>query len=277
MTTLGGNIRTIALEGKFDDCQALVKRAFADADLAAISLSSANSINIGRLLPQSVYYFHAAARIAEPGQPVVVSVPSGNFGNMMGCMIAKRMGLALERLVVPVNENDEFPVFLETGDYHKIEPSRSCLSNAMNVGHPSNLARLVALYDGHMDETGTIRKAPDIEAMRRDLFSVSVTDQTTIETIAAAWREEKLLLEPHGAVGWQGYLQYLAATSSTAPAVIVETAHPAKFPEQIEATLGFTPEVPPSLAALDDLEEHYDSLGGDYAGFKAFLKENYTR
>ena len=158
MTTLRGNIRTIAVDGKFDDCQAMVKRAFADPALRALALSSANSINIGRLLPQSVYYFYAASRLARPGEPVVFVVPSGNFGDMMGAVIAGQMGLPIRRLVVPVNGNDEFPRFLATGRYEKIEPSHNCLSNAMNVGHPSNLARLVAVYGGEMDETG--RPAP---------------------------------------------------------------------------------------------------------------------
>ena len=167
MTTLRGNIRSIALDGKFDDCQALVKRAFADPDLADLSLSSANSINIGRLLPQSVYYFYAASRLAAPGEGIVIAVPSGNFGDMMGAVIAGRMGLPIRKLVVPVNANDEFPTYLQTCLYEKIEPSRNCLSNAMNVGHPSNLARLVALYGGWMDETGTVHRAPDYEAMRR--------------------------------------------------------------------------------------------------------------
>src|SRR5262245_9999768 len=141
MTTLKDNIRTVAIDGKFDDCQAMVKRAFADADLKHIPLSSANSINIGRLLPQSVYYFYAASRLARPGEPIVFSVPSGNFGDMMGAVVAKQMGLSIRKLVVPVNENDAFPCFLGTGAYQKIEPSRNSLSNAMNVGHPSNLAR----------------------------------------------------------------------------------------------------------------------------------------
>jgi threonine synthase len=272
MTTLRGNIRTIALDGKFDDCQALVKRAFADPALRHLPLSSANSINIGRLLPQSVYYFYAASRVARAGEPVVFAVPSGNFGDMMGAVFAGQMGLPIRKLVVPVNGNDEFPRFLASGRYAKIEPSRACLSNAMNVGHPSNLARLVALYGGRMDEAGVLHRAPDLAALRRDLFSSSVSDAQTRETIRQAWTEHRLLLEPHGAVGWRGFLDYVAVEPlNGAPAVVLETAHPAKFPEEIETALGFTPAVPPALAALDHLPEDYDRLPADYDRFRDYL------
>jgi threonine synthase len=276
MTTLGGNIRSIAVDGKFDDCQALVKEAFADSELEDLPLSSANSINIGRLLPQSVYYFYAASRIADLDEPVVIAVPSGNFGNMMGAVIASKMGLPVKRLVVPVNENDEFPVFLETGDYRKIEPSRACISNAMNVGHPSNLARLVAVYGGWLDETGRVRKAPDIESMRRDLFSTTISDATTRTTIDEAWKAHKLLLEPHGAVGWRGFLDYAEKHPlDGTPAVVVETAHPAKFPGEIEKAIGQTPEAPESLARLDVLTEDFDRLDVDYDAFKNYLRARY--
>ncbi|MCF7669021.1 MAG: threonine synthase [Verrucomicrobia bacterium] len=276
MTTLKGNISAMEVDGKFDDCQALVKRAFSDPALRRLNLSSANSINIGRLLPQCVYYFYAASRIAEAAEPVVITVPSGNFGNMMGAMIASRMGLAIKRLVVPVNENDAFPGFLHNGEYHKVEPSRNCLSNAMNVGHPSNLARLIDLYGGWIDETGHVHKAPDLVRMRRELFSVSVSDERTRETIYEAWNNNRLLLEPHGAVGWRGFLDYRRAESDDdAPAVVLETAHPAKFPEEIERILGISPEVPASLAALDGLEEDFGTLAVDYGGFREYLLRRY--
>ncbi len=272
MTVLGGNVRCVALTGKFDDCQALVKRAFADPALKHLPLSSANSINIGRLLPQSVYYFHAAARVATPGEPVVFSVPSGNFGDMMGGVLAGRMGLPLRRLVVPVNENDAFPRFLATGRYEKIEPSRNCLSNAMNVGQPSNLARLIALYGGHLDETGRLHREPDLAALRRDLFSSSVSDAQTLATMREAWAQHRLLLEPHGAVGWRGLLDYEAAAPlNGAPAVVLETAHPAKFPEAIERVLGFSPEVPPAIARAEQAPEDYATLSPDYAAFREYL------
>jgi threonine synthase len=277
MTTLRGNIRAVAVEGKFDDCQAMVKRAFSDPSLRFIPLSSANSINIGRLLPQTVYYFYAASRLAKPGEPIAFCVPSGNFGNMMGAVIAGQMGLAVQRLVVPVNGNDEFPRFLATGDYRKIVPSRNCLSNAMNVGHPSNLARLFNVYGGQMDELGVVHRLPDLAAMRQALFSSSVSDAQTRETIEDAWARHHLLLEPHGAVGWRGFLDY-AATESVdgTPVVVLETAHPAKFPEEIERVLRFKPEVPPSLAALDQLAEDYDSMPADYETFRTYLVQRHS-
>ena len=139
------------MDGKFNNCQALVKQAFADPDLRNLSLCSANSINIGRLLPQAVYYFYAFSR-ASSGDEAVISVPSGNFGDLMGGLIAMRMGLPVRKFIAATNENDEFPRFMETGEYSPIRPSKNCISNAMNVGHPSNLARVFALYGGEMDE-----------------------------------------------------------------------------------------------------------------------------
>jgi threonine synthase len=272
MTTLTGNVRTVAIDGKFDDCQAMVKRAFSDATLKHIPLSSANSINIGRLLPQSVYYFYAASRLAKSGEPIVFSVPSGNFGDMMGAVVARQMGLPIRKLIVPVNDNDAFPKFLATGVYEKIVPSRNSVSNAMNVGHPSNLARLVAVYGGQMDETGKINRMPNLAAMRRDLFSSSISDQRTRETIREVWNKYKLLLEAHGAVAWAGFEDWMKIESLiNLPAVILETANPAKFPEEIEQTIGFAPDVPPAMTAAIQLPEDFDRMGADYAKFKDYL------
>jgi threonine synthase len=272
MTTLTGNIRTVAIDGKFDDCQAMVKRAFSDATLKHIPLSSANSINIGRLLPQSVYYFYAASRLAQPGEPMVFSVPSGNFGDMMGAVVARQMGLPVKTLIVPVNDNDAFPKFLATGVYEKIVPSRNSVSNAMNVGHPSNLARLVAVYGGRMDETGKIHRQPDLAAMRKDLFSSSISDQRTRETIREVWHKYELLLEAHGAVAWAGFEDWMKTESlNNLPAVVLETANPAKFPEEIEQTIGFAPDVPPAMTAAIQLPEDFDRMGADYAKFKDYL------
>ncbi len=188
MTTLGGNVNIIAIDGKFDHCQALVKEAFTDPRLGHLPLSSANSINIGRLIPQIVYYFYAYSRLHKQGdEPAVFSVPSGNFGDMMGSMLAMRMGLPCKRLVIATNENDEFPKFMADGVYQPIEPSRNCISSAMNVGHPSNLARLIALYGGRMDEKGNISEAADLESMRRDIFAVSISEAETRETIRCAY------------------------------------------------------------------------------------------
>lgn len=275
MTTLGKNVKVIAIDGKFDDCQSMVKHAFADPDLTALNLSSANSINIGRLLPQSVYYFYAWAKLrrSSDDKPIFV-IPSGNFGDMMGGMIARSMGLPVKQMVIAVNENDEFPIFLGTGNYIKLEPSRNCLSSAMNVGHPSNLSRLVALYGGIMDEKGAIHKAPDMALMRRDIAAVSISDYETQKTICDAWSKYRLLLEPHGAVGWaalQHFMQNELNAGIDQLFVTLETAHPAKFPEQIQNILGFDPELPPALLGLEDKEEHYEFLKNDYKSFREYL------
>ncbi len=280
MTTLGGNVTTYGVDGKFDDCQAMVKQAFSDPALGALQLSSANSINIGRLLPQSVYYLYAYAKLADAraGQPILFSVPSGNFGDMMGAVIAKRMGLPLERLIIATNANDEVPRFLETGTYAKIAPSRTCISNAMNVGHPSNLARLVDAYGGWMDETGKIREAPDMTRLRQDLYSVSIPDEETRATIQAAYKTHGVLLEPHGAVGWAGLERYLKdhPAADQTLAVSVETAHPAKFPEEIQALLSVDPEVPPSLQGLEERPESYGSMDAAYEPFRDQLLKQFT-
>ena len=272
MTTLSDNVRTVAIDGKFDDCQAMVKQAFADPALRHIPLSSANSINIGRLLPQSVYYFYAASRLAKSGEPIVFSIPSGNFGDMMGAVVARQMGLPVRKIVTPVNDNDAFPRFLVSGVYQKVVPSRNSVSNAMNVGHPSNLARLVAVYGGRMDETGLIHQMPDLAAMRHDLFSSSISDTRTRETIREVWNRYQLLLEAHGAVAWAGFQDWMKIEPLNGlPVAVLETANPAKFPEEIEQTIGFAPDVPPAMTATNLLPEDFDHMGADYEAFKAYL------
>ncbi len=276
MTTLRDNVRTVAIDGKFDDCQAMVKRAFADPELKHIALSSANSINIGRLLPQSVYYFYAASRLAPTGEPIVFSVPSGNFGNMMGAVVAREMGLPVRKIIASVNDNDSFPRFLASGVYQKISPSRNSVSNAMNVGHPSNLARLVAVYGGRMDETGGIHQMPDLAAMRRDVFSTSISDDRTRASLREFWDKYQILLEPHGVVAWQGFLDWLATEPlGDSPAVIVETANPAKFPEEVEKVVGWPPDVPTAMEAAIKLPEDFDRMGADYEKFRAYLQAHH--
>ena len=275
MTTLGENIQAVGVNGKFDDCQALVKQAFADETLRHIQLTSANSINIGRLLPQIVYYVYAFVRSTRAGEPVIFSVPSGNFGDMMGALLALRMGVPVEKIVVAANANDEVPRFFETERYQKIVPSIFCISNAMNVGHPSNFARVVTLFGGWMDETGNIREMPDMARLKKELWATSVDDDSTRRTIQTAWQRHRLLLEPHGAVGWLGLERYLAENPSSASAVSVETAHPAKFPEQIEQLLGFSPEVPPSLAEVEKKKEQYLTMQADYAAFHKLIFDTY--
>ena len=272
MTTLGKNVFPLSVEGKFDDCQALVKQAFVDSDLSALNLSSANSINIGRLLPQAVYYFFAQSRASAHGEDVVFSVPSGNFGDLMGGLLALKMGLPVQRFVVATNDNDEFPRFMQTGVYEPIRPSKNCISNAMNVGHPSNLARLFCLYGGQMDETGYVSKAPDLNSMRKDLYAVSVTDEETQRTIKEAYSQHKVLLEPHGAVAWAGLLRYLKECGDYSPCISLETADPAKFPEEIVRATGITPPLPLAMARLDELAELYDRIDGQYASLKDYLK-----
>jgi threonine synthase len=278
MTTLGLNIQIIGMDGKFDDCQALVKQAFSDSELESFNLSSANSINIGRLIPQTVYYFWAWAQLAKNDEKITFSVPSGNFGDMMGGVLAMKMGLPVERFIIAVNENDEFPRYLETGVYEKLEPSRNCISSAMNVGHPSNLARLVDLYGGIMDEKGMIHQQADMELMRQELWTAAISDSQTRQTIRMAWEKHRLLLEPHGAVGWTGLQAYLSAEAKNAKeklCVSLETAHPAKFPEEINSLLGFDPELPPSLQGIEEKPEQYDSIPTDYKAFKEYLLERY--
>jgi threonine synthase len=273
MTTLGGNVSVIGVDGKFDDCQALVKRAFTDPDLKSIRFSSANSINIGRLLPQSVYYFYAYAKLQRRGERVVFSIPSGNFGDMCGGFLAWRMGLPAERYVIATNENDEFPRFVADKVYRKIEPSRVCISNAMNVGHPSNLPRLVSLYRGVMDEAGNVSKPPDFLSMRRDMYPISINDGETRQAIKDAWHKYKVMLEPHGAVGWAALQRYLADGNRPQLAVSIETAHPAKFPEEIKRLLGVDPELPPALAGLDTKPEQYEQGPNDYEWFRGYLRK----
>ena len=272
MTTLGENIYPLAVTGKFDDCQALVKQAFVDPELKGLELSSANSINVGRLLPQAVYYFYAHSRVAPGGEEVVFSVPSGNFGDLMGGLIALKMGLPVKKFVAATNENDEFPCFMQTGVYEPIRPSKNCISNAMNVGHPSNLARLFSLYGGQMDETGQVARQPDLSAMREEIYAVSISDEETRQTIREAYSQYKVLLEPHGAVGWAGLVRYLDEFGDWSPAVSLETADPAKFPDEIVRLTGVNPSLPPAMASLDEKEEHYLEMDGSYASLKNYLK-----
>ena len=280
MTTLGKNVQILALDAKFDDCQALVKKAFADPQLDNLSLSSANSINIGRLVPQTVYYFYAYSRLQnDPDGKIVFSVPSGNFGDMMGGVLAMKMGLPVKKFVIATNENDEFPKYLQTGNYSKVEPSRNCISSAMNVGHPSNLARLVALYGGIMDEKGNILQSANMKSMQNDLFSVSISDEQTRKTIREAWDLYGVMLEPHGAVGWAGLQEYLHANEGKDPGneicVSLETAHPAKFPEEIMKILSIAPELPDSLKGIEDKPELFGEMSNDYQEFKEYLLENF--
>ncbi len=281
MTTLHKNVQIIALNGKFDDCQHLVKQAFNDSELEYLNLSSANSINIGRLLPQAVYYIYAYVRLCDikKGDEIIFSVPSGNFGDLMGGLLALKMGLPVKKFVVSTNKNDEVPVYFASGNYKTIVPSRNCISSAMNVGHPSNMARIVSLYGGVMNEKGEIINKPDLERMKENMFAISIEDNTTRETIQKVYNRHRIILEPHGAVGWEGLCQYLAiekeANKPAQVCVSLETAHPAKFPEEINNLLNIDPELPKSLSGLEDKEEKFDKLINNYGDFKKYLIQKY--
>ncbi|MCG8699116.1 MAG: threonine synthase, partial [Bacteroidales bacterium] len=281
MTTLQKNVRTVSLRGKFDDCQAMVKKAFADPGLDVLGLSSANSINIGRLLPQSLYYIYAYSRLCdiEKGDKITFSVPSGNFGNLMGGLLAMKMGLPVEKFVVSTNENDEVPVYFKTGKYEPIAPSLACISSAMNVGHPSNLSRIVTLYGGKMDEKGNISQEPDTKAMHSDMFTYSVSDEITKQTIGEVYKKYNVLIEPHGAVSWKGLETYLKeehnGDDKAKICVSLETAHPAKFPKEVNEILGVDPELPASLKGLEGKNEQFDTMDNDYETFKKYLIEKY--
>jgi len=270
MTTLGDNIYAFEVNGDFDVCQALAKnllgdRAFAEEVFGdADRFTSANSISLGRLLPQAVYPFFAYSRVAKPGEQMIASVPSGNFGDMMGTVIARQMGLPISRIICGVNENTEFPEFLETGVY-RVRPSVKSPSSAMIVSHPSNLARLIDFYGGHMydgidpatgkvSKPGIMDKMPDMEAMRRDLVSMGVTNPQHYETMKEVYDKYGIILDPHGAVGWRTLDLYLGGRHEP-PAVMYETADPGKFPEDVRTALGIDPEPPPGMKAQALLKE----------------------
>lgn len=274
LDTIGGNVRAVSVDGKFDDCQDLVKQAFSDPAFEDFNLTSANSINFGRILPQIIYYVWAWAQLSRDGEPAVFSVPSGNFGDALGCEYARRMGLPVLKLVMPTNENDEFPRFLETGVYRKVSPSRACLSNAMNVGHPSNLARFFDLYGGTVDRNGVVHRVPNLEEMRKWIHSVSISDRETKKTIKRIYEQYRVLLEPHGAVGWRGLEVYLELFGDVPLCVSLETAHSAKFPDEIRELLGINPDLPQSMKDIDERSGEPVHLSNDYGEFQQYLRQN---
>ena len=279
MTTLGENITAIGIKGKFDDCQKLVKTAFADNELNHINLSSANSINFGRLIPQTLYYFWSYSRIVDKkNEKVIFSVPSGNFGNLTGGLIAKKMGLPIKRFISAVNENNEFPTFLRTGVYTKVDPSINCISNAMNVGHPSNLARIFDLYGGQIDEKGLIHKVPNMGELRNDIISYSISDKATRDAIVSFYKKHKKIIEPHGAVGWVALQTYRNGypKNNDIKSITFETADPSKFPEEIIKLIDVVPEMPHSLKIIQSKSEFPNSKEiEEYTDFKEFLLEEF--
>ncbi len=275
MTTLGKNIHAFEVNGDFDVCQALAKNILGDKQFAislfddAERFTSANSISVGRLLPQAVYPFYAYSQIETEGKPFIASIPSGNFGNMMGTVMARQMGLPVEKIICGVNENREFPEFLSCGSY-AVRPSIKSPSSAMIVSHPSNLARLIDFYGGHMfDERddvtdnvvkpGVIDRMPDLEAMRRDICSFGISNAAHFETMKSVYERYGIILDPHGAVGWATLEQYLEGRH-TRPAVVYETADPGKFPDDVRTAIDITPELPPGMKRQAGLPERIYSI-----------------
>jgi threonine synthase len=277
MTTLGGNISAVGLEGKFDECQAMIKRALNDPYLENIPLSSANSINIGRLIAQITYYFWSYTRVGNgKNDKIIYSVPSGNFGNLLGGLLAKKMGLPIKKLIAAVNENDEFSEYLRTGIYKKIEPSINCISSAMNVGHPSNLARIIDLYGGFMDEKGIIQEKPDFKAIKKDIISYSIKDKETERTIKEFYSDNGLILDPHGAVAMAAENRYRDQfiKDINYKSVIFETANPAKFPLTIENLLEIKPKRPKVIERLNNKQEVKIPIEiKSYYDFRNYLKQ----
>jgi threonine synthase len=233
------------------------------------------------LIPQSIYYIYAYSRLCDilKGEDIIFSVPSGNFGNLMGGLIAREMGLPVSQFIISTNENDEVPSFLKNGTYKPISPSKNCISSAMNVGHPSNLARIVALYGGRMSETGEISISPDLQKMRKDLFAVSVTDEVTKTTIADVHKKYNIILEPHGAVAWKGINEYLLnnknINSGKQLFVSLETAHPAKFSHELRKIINIDPPLPSSLADLEEKDEKVFSSDNNYQLLREFILKYY--
>jgi len=238
LTTLGQNITALEVAGSFDDCQRLAKQALVDGALAEkLSVTSANSINIARLIPQSFYYFAAVAQLKESDVHPVFSVPSGNFGNLTGGLLAKRMGLGVAQFVAATNANDVVPEFLRSG---KLIPraSRRTLSNAMDVGNPSNFARIVDLYEN------------DLKAIRRDIWGCSFSDEETLRVMHDVEQHYGYVLDPHTAVGMLGWLSYAKQMNAATQGIVLATAHPAKFAETVARAIGVRPEMPERLAAF---------------------------
>lgn len=238
LTTLGQNITALEVSGSFDDCQRLAKQALVDPALTEkLIITSANSINIGRLIPQSFYYFSAVGQLNSPGIPPVFSVPSGNFGNLTGGLLAKRLGLGVAQFIAATNANDVVPEFLRSG---KLIPraSRRTISNAMDVGNPSNFARIVDLYDN------------DLQSIRRDIRGCSFSDEETLRAMHDVEQRCGYLLDPHTAVGWLGWESFEKQNHQAAHGIVLATAHPSKFAETVARATGVRPEMPERLVAF---------------------------
>ena len=257
-TTLGKNVTALEIDGTFDDCQALVKAAFIDEELnEKLYLTSANSINIARFLPQAFYYFYAYAQLQKTGKAdkVVIAVPSGNFGNLTAGLFGKRMGLPVDRFIAANNSNDIFFRYLQTGQYAP-RPSVETLANAMDVGDPSNFVRILDLY-------GYSHKA-----IAADISGATYNDETIAKIIVNVYAKEGYLLEPHGACGYQSLEEGLKPGET---GIFLETAHPAKFKENVDRIIGEEIDVPAKLQAFMCGTKQSVPLSKEFAGFKSYL------
>ncbi|MEK6450984.1 MULTISPECIES: threonine synthase [unclassified Myroides] len=258
LTTLGGNIRAVEVNGSFDDCQEMVKTAFLDQELKDCNLTSANSINVARWLPQMFYYFFAYKALKGKGKPIVVTVPSGNFGNICAGMLAQRMGLPIAHFVAATNINDTVPRFMKTQDY-KPNKTQETISNAMDVSNPSNFIRIFELFERQYGSLSNV------------FSSYSFDDMQTKATLKKVYEERGYLLDPHGAVGYLGLTQFMAQHKGYT-GVFLETAHPVKFPESIEQTLGIEIPVPEALKPLMTKEKQSVVIN-TYNELKQYLLE----
>lgn len=270
LTTLGGNITALEVEGTFDDCQALVKKAFLDPELnQKLRLSSANSINIARLIPQSFYYFEAYKQLQRNHKEVVFCVPSGNFGNLTAGLMAQKMGLPIDHFIAATNVNDVVPAYLHSGKYQP-KPSIRTISNAMDVGNPSNFARMVDLYG----DENTI-KGSTWNNMRSAISGFEFTDAETKEAIQQVYRQHQYILDPHGAVGYLALKSYHKQHPNTL-GVVLETAHPAKFKDDVDEILGFATPIPERLAVLAEEKKEAILTPNEFDSFKNWLSSYFS-
>ncbi len=258
LTTLGENITALEVKGNFDDCQALVKQAFLDEDLRAqLNISSANSINIARLIPQAFYYFRAYAQLKDKSKPLAVCVPSGNFGNLTAGLIAQRMGLPIAHFVAANNANDVFKNYLDTGVFTP-RPSVPTHSNAMDVGNPSNLQRIQDLYNQDVAKIGSA------------IAAYSYTNEETVVGIQELYERFQYVACPHTAVAYLGMRDFLA-THTDMQGIFLATAHAAKFLDIVEDALGQKVALPDALQQLVDKTKEAILMDTDYDGFRAYL------
>lgn len=267
LTTLGNNITAVEIDGTFDDCQRLVKMAFLDAELTnAYRLSSANSINISRLIPQTFYYFEAYKQVltsvGEKSPKVVFSIPSGNFGNLTAGLFAKKMGLPVYKFLAATNANDIVPQYLNTGIFSP-RPSIPTLSNAMDVGNPSNFSRMMDLYSSTWNY------------IKNDIVGYAYSDEETKEAIREVYNNHSYTIDPHGAIGYLALKDFRAENieNGNVEGVILETAHPAKFLDDMESILDHTIEIPQKLEELKHKEKISSLLSNNFSDFKKWLLE----